>query len=243
MIVPAQNREPSLRTRQPSVSIRPQLALPVRQTHERHPHRLGAGEAGDALRAGVPADDPALGVHQHHRVVACSVDQQAEALLALAERLLLAAPLAQVARDLEEAAQRAVVVAHAGDDDARPEAAAVLAETPALVLETALGADRFQLAPRQAGLERFRRIEAREMRPDDVVAGVALDALGAGVPARHPALEIEQEDGVVADVADHALGQPPGGLLVDARLVQRARRGRIHQVLEWTRRDSAGRRV
>ena len=66
----------------------------------------------DALGAGVPARDVAVGIEHEDRVVLHALDQQAEALLALAQLLLLRAALGEVARDLGEAAQRAVVVAH-----------------------------------------------------------------------------------------------------------------------------------
>ena len=59
-------------------------------------------------------------------------------LLRPLQRLLRLPPLGDVARDLGEADQLAVVVADRVDDDAGPEARAVLAHAPALGLELAL---------------------------------------------------------------------------------------------------------
>ena len=50
----------------------------------------------------------AVRVEHEDRVVADALDQQAEPLLALAQRFLVLAPLGQVARDLGEAAQLSV---------------------------------------------------------------------------------------------------------------------------------------
>src|SRR5690606_9532339 len=80
-----------------------------------------------------------------------------------------------------------------------PEPRAILAHAPALVLEAALAGGQFQLGLRPAGAHRLLRVEAREVVADDLVRAVALDALGAGVPAHHDALGIEGEDGVVLD--------------------------------------------
>ena len=56
------------------------------------------------------------------------------------------------------------------------------------------------------------------MLADDVLGGVALDALGAGVPVGHDAAGIEHIDGVV----DHALNQhAETALAIDQGLVRR----------------------
>src|ERR1044071_8356966 len=63
--------------------------------------------ARDSLGAAVPARDASFGVEHEDRVVLEPVPEHPEALLALAQRLLLVPALGQVARDLREAAQRA----------------------------------------------------------------------------------------------------------------------------------------
>ena len=96
---------------------------------------LVRGIALDPLRSGVPRGDDAVGVEHEDRVVGDAFDEQAEALLALAQRLFVVAPLGQVARDLGESDQRPRPVAQRRDDDVGPEQRAVLADPPALVLE------------------------------------------------------------------------------------------------------------
>src|SRR5204863_518661 len=77
-----------------------------------------------------------------------------------------------------------------------------LAHAPALVLEAALGARDLELVFGPAARDRLGRVEAREMLADDLVGPVALDLLGAGVPAHHPAARVDHEDGVVVDAFD-----------------------------------------
>ena len=57
----------------------------------------------DPLGPGVPGGDVAVGVEHEDRVVPDALDQEPEALLALAQRLLGLLALRQVARDLGEA--------------------------------------------------------------------------------------------------------------------------------------------
>src|SRR6185312_321889 len=94
---------------------------------------LGRLIADDALGAGVPRRHVPVGVEHEDGVVADAVDEQAQAQLATAQLLLDAAALAQIARDLGAAAQRARGIVQRRDDDARPEARAVLAQAPAFL--------------------------------------------------------------------------------------------------------------
>src|SRR6185436_1459406 len=112
-----------------------------------------------------------------------------------------------------EAEQAPVVVAHPGDDHARPEGRAVLAHAPALLLEAA-GGRALELAARAALRAGVVRIELREVPADDLVRRIAEDALGAGVPARHVAVVVEHEDGVVDDAFHH---QPEAPLALRKR--------------------------
>jgi hypothetical protein len=174
---------------------------------------LAARIALDALRAGVPAGDDALGIEHVDGVVGHAFDQQAEALLALAQRLLVQPAVGEIARDLRETEQLAGLVAQRGDGDARPEARAVLAHAPALVLEAALGGRGLELVLRPAAVDRLAGVEGGEVPADDFLGGVALDALRALVPAHHPPLGVEEEDRIVLRLIDD--------VLVDARIDHR----------------------
>src|SRR5690606_9698714 len=108
--------------------------------------------AEEVLGARVPAAHPALRIEHHDRVVGDAFQQQPEALLAVAKTLLAAAqaflvlaPLREVAGDLGETEELAVVVADRGDQHARPEARAVLAQPPSFVLEAPDAARGLQL--------------------------------------------------------------------------------------------------
>ena len=99
----AQNREPSLRTRQPSSSKRPSETDSLK-TRTGRPLCLILGcvkaakplaydfllvPAQDAFGAKVPRGNTALRIRHENRVVLQAFDHQAEALLVLADRLLL----------------------------------------------------------------------------------------------------------------------------------------------------------
>src|SRR5690606_1414629 len=125
----------------------------------------------------------------------------------LVESGLRLALLGDVAGDLGEADEIALVVEDAIDHDTRPEPRAVLAHPPALGLEHAFPfGDRERLL-RHAGGPVLLRVEAREMLPDDLVGPVALETLGTRIPARHPALGVEQVDRVVAHPLDEQVVQ------------------------------------
>ena len=158
-------------------------------------------------RADVPGPDPARDVEHEDRVVAHARDQQPE-LLELGVRhaqlggrgtQLLARQLAagEVARDLPEADERALLVVQRRDDDVGPEPRAVLAYAPALGLVAPVRAGRLEDPGRDAELHLVGRIEDREVLADDLVRAVALQPPGAVVPAHHVTGGVEQEDRVV----------------------------------------------
>src|SRR5688500_5671545 len=181
------------------------------------PQDFVAAVALDLLGARVPARHQALRVEHEHRIVGHALDQQPEALLALAHRLLVRPALGKVARDLREAEQLAVVVAQRGDHHVRPEARAVLAHAPALVLEAPFGHRGAQLVVGPALVHGVARIEGGKVPADDLARAVALDALGAGVPGHDVALAVEHEYRVVPGLLDHELVQvriDAGGLAV-----------------------------
>ncbi len=114
------------------------------------------------------------GVEHEDGVIGDALDQQAKAPLGLEQGLLGLALLGHVARDLGEADQFAVLGADAVDDDARPEARAVLAHPPAVTLKPAFGPGDFEHLRRQAGFAVLIGVEGRKMLADDLV--------GAGSP-------------------------------------------------------------
>ena len=90
-----------------------------------------------ACGAGVPVGHAPAGVEHVDRIVANALDQQPEALLAFEQRAFLLALGGDVAGDLGEADQLALVVADRVDDDMGEEARAVLAHAPAFAFEPA----------------------------------------------------------------------------------------------------------
>src|SRR5688572_28671356 len=93
------------------------------------------------------------------------------------------AALREIAGDLGEPEQLAGFVAQRGNDDVRPEARAVLADTPVLVLEPAERRRLGQLVLRPAARDLIVRIEARKVSADDLRSGVSLDPAGAFAPS------------------------------------------------------------
>ena len=156
----------------------------------------------DTLRARIPVGDLAVLVEQIDRVVRHALHQQPELFLACPQRVFGRLALGQVARDLGEADKLARRQIHRIDDHGGPEPRAVLAHAPAFSLELAGPQRLFQRAPRKVGRPVFFRVEPREMLPDDFMGRIALEALGARIPARHHAGGIEHVDGVIVDRLD-----------------------------------------
>jgi hypothetical protein len=158
--------------------------------------------AVDALGAGVPGGDVALRIEHEDRVVEDAVDELAVALLALAQAILGAAPLAEIAGDLAVADQAAALVADGADGDAGPQARAVLAEAPAFFLVAAGGLGELELLLALARLDVVLAVEDREVLAQDLALAVQVDALGAGVPRGDLAAGIEGEHRIVADAVE-----------------------------------------
>ena len=160
------------------------------------------GIALDELRAAVPALDLAQRVQHVDCIVAHALDQQPEALLALAQRLLLQAPLGQVARDLAETGQAAVGIAQRGDHHVRPENVAVLAHAPAFLFVGAVlrRKPQFMVGPHflLCGLG----VEDREMPAYDLVGAIPLEPDCTRVPGQHDSRRVEHEDRVVLNGFD-----------------------------------------
>src|SRR3954470_4116553 len=108
----------------------------------------------------------------------------------------------------------------------RPEPLAILAHAPPFILGAADATRARELVPRLAGLDVRLDEKAGEMLADDLFPAVALDSLGAGVPARHDAFRVEHVDRVVHHAfhqeAEALLGLPQG-LLVELALGNVAR--------------------
>jgi hypothetical protein len=171
-------------------------------------HHLTRGVAGDPFCALVPVGDHAVGIDHVHGVVDHALDEQAEAALALDQRLVGGALLAHVAGDLGIPDQLAALSAHRVQHRVRPETAAVLANPPAF-------ADR---APRRRGLgqQTLGRLRSAVLQGEEAGVGlaehllgrVAVDAGRACIPARYPAIRVEHVDGVVADGVHQQLKTP-----------------------------------
>ena len=160
------------------------------------PNDLRCSEPFDALSAFIPCHDVAVGVEHEDAVVSDPFDEQAEALLALSQRLFVLLALRQIARDFGEAAQLAVLP-EGCDDDVGPERGAVFAHPPAFILEATLLASEFQLAFGPAALHLLDRVETREMLADDLIRLVALDPSHARIAGENDPGRVEQEHRVV----------------------------------------------
>src|SRR6185312_8292128 len=156
---------------------------------------LRGGVSVDALRTLVPARHVAIGIEHEDGVVTDSLNQQPESLLTFADRLLRRPPIGEIARDLGEADQFAMLVAERGDDDIRPEARAVLANAPALVLEASRSRGRCELELGKAFRVALGRIKNGEITANDLLRLVAFETLGADVPRGDVAVRIQHEDG------------------------------------------------
>jgi hypothetical protein len=132
------------------------------------------------------------------------------------EMLLGLPPFGEVARDLGEAQQRARRAADGIDDHMRPEVRAVLAHPPAFGLELAGALGRLQRGRRNAACDVLLGIEQREVPADHFPGCIALEALGAGIPARDVAGSVEHVDRIVGDGVD----QQPEALLIRERRAQ-----------------------
>jgi hypothetical protein len=161
--------------------------------------------AFDALGAGVPIGHDAVGIDHVDGVIGDAVDERAEPTLALAQRILRLLPFRPVPRQRGEARDLAIGVADRVQQRERPEAAAALAHAPAfLFIASAACGDR-KAALRQILLPLLRREEAREMLANDLFFRIAIDALGARIPARDKAVGIEHVDRGVHDRIDQGL--------------------------------------
>src|SRR4029079_9928874 len=118
--------------------------------------------------------------------------------------LLVPPPLTDVAGDLGKAEEFAALVANRVDDHARPKMRSVLAHAHAHALgfDAPSARGSFEDGRGQTGLAVVTGEELAEMLAADLVRGVALEALSAGIPVRYHAGGIEHVDGIVGDALD-----------------------------------------
>ena len=129
--------------------------------------------------------------------IACSASRQATAPLLSA--LISFTPSGEVAGNLRETEQRARCIVHGLHDHARPEPAAVLAKSPALLLDTALCQRGQENSFADACAHFLFGVEAGKVLADDLGRQVALDFLGPEIPGGDEALRVKHEDRVIFD--------------------------------------------
>ncbi len=117
--------------------------------------------------------------------------------------------LGEIAGDLGETDEGSRLIPDRSDDDVGPEVRPIFSQSRSFLLESPLSRGDFQFVLRVADRDVFGPVKDREMPADDFVGGVALDSLGAPVPARDIPTGIQHEDGVVVDRFDHELVHPP----------------------------------
>src|SRR5205814_10428044 len=115
--------------------------------------------AEDPFGTRVEVGDVPVAVGRNDRVVR-GHGEGAEPLLAPTQRLLGPLPLGEIARHLRETEQRPTVIAYGGDHHVRPEAGAVFANAPVLLLVAPLGGGDLQGVLRFTGGEVFRCVKA-----------------------------------------------------------------------------------
>src|SRR5436190_19757631 len=165
-------------------------------------HDLVGAVPLDALRSGVPARDPPVGVEHENGAVLAALDQELEGLFAPSQRVLRFLASRQVAGQLGEPDHRPLGIPPGRNDHLGPEAGAVLPHPPPLLFHPAL-ARRDREQPRRLSLcHGLRRVKAREMLPYDLLRPVPLDALRPGIPGGDATRAIQHEDRDLLDVID-----------------------------------------
>src|SRR6201991_930318 len=127
--------------------------------------------------------------------------------------------LGHVACDLGETDQLPLFIADCVDDDVCPELAAVFPDAPSLGFETPFGRGGGETASRQTFSRIFRCIEPAEMRPNDFVRLIPLDARGAEIPVGYMPFGRQHEDRVIGHALDQ---QPEAPLAIDDSFIGEA---------------------
>ena len=93
-------------------------------------------------------------------------------------------------------------VANGGENDVGPEARAVLADAPGLLLDASARRGKAQQLGGPAAIDVLLGEETREVLTENLFRGIALDTLAARVPGDHVAVAIKKIERVVADAFD-----------------------------------------
>lgn len=117
-------------------------------------------------------------------------------------RLLALPAFSEVSRHLRETNEPSRGVTHRRDHYVRPKSRAVAADAPALDIHPTFVARSPEEHPGYSALDIGGLENYRVRLPDDLVAFVAFDLLGARVPRRDDSFRVEHEDRVVADGFD-----------------------------------------
>ena len=191
----------------------------------------------DTLGAAVPARDQAVFVERHDGIVHHAFDQQPKALLAFPQCRFVFPALGEIPGDLGKPEQRADLITNRRDDHVGPEARAILARAPSLLLETPFPRGDGELAVGSLPLIPIRYQHAREMHSNHFPGVVAMDVLGARIPGGYRTVRIEHVDGVVA----HAFHQRAESRFVVAQaLFVPASLGEITRHLRVARQAAVG---
>src|ERR1700735_4780099 len=113
--------------------------------------------------------------------------------------------LCQVLHHMRKSVRPVRPIAQRGDYRGGPEQRAVLAEAPTLLGVSPGGSGVPQMRPWFALQDILARVEMRYVLPEDLLALVSLNPLGAGIPAGHETILVEHHDGVFG----HAIDQQP----------------------------------
>ena len=181
---------------------------------DRAANRLLLRPPGQPLGDGIDSRDPPVFVGGEHGI-ADAVKGRRQILFTTSLLLFGVLAIGQVSGDLAEPSQLAVRIAKRRDHHVRPEAAAVLAHSPAFILDAALRQSGLQQRRRSVAGEVLGRVEDRDRLPDHFVREVTLDLLGAGIPRDDVASGVEHEDRIILDARD----EEPELLLLDSRAV------------------------
>ena len=215
-----------------------QVRIVVACFHLRHQHcdvladHLARGIAEDEFGGGAERGDDAVLIHYDHRV-GDGVEDRPEMVFAADDRRFGRLLVRDVADDLAEPAQCPRIVSERSDRNVREEFGAVLADSPAFLLDPAIAVRAGEVRCGLARGDIVGGVEDREIAADDLRLGPALDPLGTAVPDRHAAAAIEHVD----RIGGRAVDQQPE-FLRQHRIAARHRLG--VGIVRRLRRDHAG---
>src|SRR5450755_3344701 len=184
---------------------RADIVVPVKDAEIRTDDFLRA-IALDTLRARIPTFHGAVEIEQVNRIVDDAVDEHLRDAAAV-----FAADLAQrgahryIASDRCEADKLVRRVAHRIHHHAGPQTRSILAYAPAFGLKPSGGSRNLERTHGRTRADIVVPVKDAEIRTDDLLHAIALDALCARIPTFHVAVEIEQVNRIVDDAVDEHL--------------------------------------